>query len=64
MNELITIQANVPICLRCGAAMRFNPITLEYKCFDCKERYKVIDNGNNDREFICERRVLCQTQEQ
>lgn len=50
------IQTNVPTCPECGAGMRLNPITLEYMCFDCNSRYKVIDHGNNDREVICERR--------
>lgn len=56
MNSLVTIQEKIPICPECGAVMKLNNIYLEFMCFDCKAKYRIIDFGHNEREVICERR--------
>lgn len=55
MGKLITIQTNVPRCPECESAMVLSPINLVYFCTGCKNRYKVIDHGHTEREFICEK---------
>lgn len=55
MNSLVTIQTNVPMCPDCSAKLTFNPISLVYICVDCHVKFKVIDFGHSEREFICER---------
>ena len=55
MNNLVTIQSNVPICPECGAAIHLNPVNLVYSCSSCSAKHKVIDFGHSEREFICER---------
>lgn len=55
MNSLVTIQTNMPMCPDCSAKLTFNPISLVYICVDCRLRYKVIDFGHSEREFICEK---------
>lgn len=51
-----TIQLGVPICPECGGGLKLNVLYNHFRCFHCGEVYKVIGEGQNEREFICERR--------
>lgn len=53
MAEII-IQNNVPICPKCGAVLIHRLEVMSYKCFDCKARYRILDHGNTEREYVCE----------
>ena len=54
MSKIVVIQENIPICQECGGGMKYNKITQVYQCYTCGSRYKVIDHGHSEREFICE----------
>lgn len=55
MNSLVTIQLNVPICPECTNGLRFNIIMQKYICNHCGSKFKILDYGQTEREFICER---------
>lgn len=55
MNKLYTIQLGVPICPECGGGLKLYTIVNRFRCFHCDESYKVVGEGQNEREFICER---------
>jgi tRNA(Ile2) C34 agmatinyltransferase TiaS len=54
MSKLHTIQVNVPICPECGGGLKFNQIGNRYRCIHCGAVYRIVDQGQNEREFICE----------
>lgn len=55
MSKLYTIQLGVPICPECGGGLKLYTIVNRFRCFHCGESYKVVGEGQNEREFICER---------
>lgn len=55
MNSLVTIQTNVPICPECTNGLRFNVIMQRYICNHCGSHFKIIAQGQTEREFICEK---------
>ena len=52
-----TIQVTVSICPECGGGLKINPVSLTYQCYHCGCRFKIIDQGKTEREFVCEKRV-------
>ena len=54
MNKLHTIQCHVPICPECGGGIKLNK-TMTFQCYHCGSRYKVLNQGQTEREFICEK---------
>ena len=49
------IQLNVPICPECTNRLRFNVIMQRYICNHCGSHFKIIAQGQTEREFICEK---------
>ena len=52
-EQLVIIQANVPVCPKCNGLLKLNIVSNKFRCISCDSRYKVIDRGKNDRTFIC-----------
>lgn len=48
------IQINVPICPKCTALLRHDVIGERYFCYDCRTIFNIVEEGQNEREFICE----------
>ena len=51
---MITIQVNVPICPDCGRRLMHNQLSESYTCH-CGSQFKVIGEGQTERELYCER---------
>lgn len=51
---MTVIQVNVPICPDCGRRLRHNQVIESYTC-DCGSKFKVVGEGQTERELICER---------
>ena len=64
MSNLHTIQTNVPICPDCNGTLRFNVIAQKYICIACHSGFKIINQGQTEREFICEKDKLSQFRKQ
>lgn len=47
-----TINSRVPICPLCNAKLKFSQKYFMYTCWDCKTEYHVIEDGQNEHEFI------------
>jgi len=54
MSKLHTIQVNVPICPECGGGIKLNKISMTFQCYHCGSRFKVLNEGQTEREFVCE----------
>lgn len=52
-EQLVMIQANVPVCPECNGMLKLDTILNRFNCIQCGEKYKVLDTGKNDRTFIC-----------
>lgn len=50
-----TIQIKTPICPECGGGLKFKQIVENYQCQHCGNIYKVLQVGQTEREFICEK---------
>lgn len=64
-NRIIVIQQNVPICPNCSAMMwkRYQGNHLYFICNDCKEIFKVIENGQAEIELLATNNVNCKLEE-
>lgn len=56
MNKLYTIQTNVPICPECGGGLKHKQIVQEYQCYHCGSRFRVLNQGQTERELVCEKK--------
>ena len=56
MNKLHTIQCNVPICPECGGGIKLNKVSMTFQCYHCGSRFKVLNQGQTEREFVCEKK--------
>lgn len=54
MNKQVIIQTNVSICPNCHGTLRYNKIAQKYICIACHAGFKVIEQGQTEREFVCE----------
>lgn len=54
MNKQVVIQTNVPICPNCNGTLRLNKIMQKYICIACDSRFKILNFGQTEREFVCE----------
>lgn len=50
----VVIQTNVSICPNCHGTLRFNKIAQKYICIACYSGFKIVEQGQTEREFICE----------
>ena len=55
-KESAAIHLYVPICPNCGGALKYYEGTHNFFCHCCKSSWGIKDNGQTDRELICERR--------
>lgn len=54
-KQQVVIQTNVPICPECNGTLRLFMKFEKYICNSCGSSFKVIESGQTEREFICER---------
>ena len=54
MGKQVVIQTNVPICPECNGTLYLNKINQRYKCIACGNCFKIIEQGQTEREFVCE----------
>lgn len=57
-KRVVKIQTNVPICPDCNGTLHFNKIAQKYICIACNASFKIVEEGQTEREFICERTGL------
>ena len=55
MNKQVVIQTIIPICPDCNGTLRLNKISQKYICIACKSSFKIKDQGQTEREFLCEK---------